>query len=972
MKKKILFLCVSALMISLVSCKKTGTSSSVSSFTGSSSPTTSINSGGNSSEKNSSNDSTIQNTLIPDTLKLHFKTETKDLSTLAFWFWSDTYKPEVETLPTGTDDYGIYVDIDIKPFLGKNSTSMSFLVKEKGSWSYQTSDILINFKNYVAEEKDGKIILEIYANALTKSNIELSEGYDPNAGSIIQCNFKTKKSIYVKANKAMKSYKLYAFTKDYYVDNPIDDSSYIIATGSLSNEEEIITLEDSFSFISNVTYKLRVSFQDETSKKESLKIVDSLYLYKHGEEYPYYSKNDLGLTFDDNNKPIFKVFAPTSTLVQLNIYTTPYSSKYVVDNVPQSIKDYYDTPKVTIPLDYDNKTGVHSSINIDQSIWDRADIKGLTLYYTYTVYNQLGKHEVMDPYAYASGLNSERGAIIDLSSESVTPEEWKNLPKVWDKDPTYDIASPCDLVISEQHIRDLTDSDTWSNDPSHQAIRGTYKAFYQEGTTYTKGNVTVKTGFDHLVEYGVNAIQLQPIYDQDNNEMKDDYNWGYNPLNYNIPEGQYASDSKPTTRIKELRELVAKYATSKNHMRIIMDVVYNHVSRASNSNFELLVPGYYFRTNDDGEFLDNSGCGNEVKSEAPMMRKFIVDSVCHWAKNYLIKGFRFDLMAIIDKDTMKAVKEALYEIDPDIVVYGEGWDATGAYYNDPNHANASVAYSSLYHSSTSNGMVGAFNDSGRNALKGGNSTSDFYGFISQGAGDLSRDKVNTVSDMIKGIATGKGANPHQTINYASCHDNYTLFDQLNYTLSKDGGKTEPDINDVARASVAVNGVVILSNGVSFINGGEEIFRTKIETDPSSKYTIDMYGKKITHNSYKSSVEVNAYDYSRKVDLLEYYEMYVKLINIRKNLAIISFPDNCEDPQQINTWDTSEGTTISAYRKGKDGKKYHFFINGRSSISQFGFDSKNGNEIFTNGVTFSKNSNGLSVSSKYSLGVFVID
>lgn len=517
---------------------------------------------------------------------------------------------------------------------------MSFLVKEKGSWSYQTSDVLIDFRNYTSEEKDGKIVLELYANALTKNNIEISEGFDPNAGSIISCNFETKKSIYVKANKAMKTYKLFAYSKDYFENNPLDDSSYIVATGNLSNEEETITLDDSFVFAPNITYKLRVSFQDETNKKESIKVVDSLYLYKNGEEYPYYSGNDLGLTFDKDNKPLFKVYAPTSTLVQLNIYTSQHSSKYLIDSVPQSIKDYYDTPCLTLSLDYDSETGTYSSKNIDQTIWDRSDIKGLPLYYTYTVYNQTGKHEVMDPYAYASGLNSERAAIINLDSDAVSPELWKSLPKVWDKDPTYDITSPCDLVISEQHIRDLTDSDTWSSDPELQKIRGTYKAFYQEGTTYTKGNVTVKTGFDHLVEYGVNAIQLQPIYDQDNNEMKNDYNWGYNPLNYNIPEGQYASDTKPATRIKELRELVAKYATSKNHMRIIMDVVYNHVSRAANSNFELLVPGYYFRTNNDGELLDNSGCGNEVKSEAPMMRKFIVDSVCHWAEDYLIKGFR--------------------------------------------------------------------------------------------------------------------------------------------------------------------------------------------------------------------------------------------------------------------------------------------------------------------------------------------
>lgn len=512
---------------------------------------------------------------------------------------------------------------------------------------------------------------------------------------------------------------------------------------------------------------------------------------------------------------------------------------------------------------------------------------------------------------------------------------------------------------------------TWTQDEEVRKLAGTFQGFAKEGTTYTRFGTTVKTGFDHLEEYGVNAIQLLPIFDQDNDEVKKEYNWGYNPLNYNVLEGSYSSDPmNPLKRIYEFRELVAKYANNANHARIIMDVVYNHVSKANTSNFEYLAPGYYFRLDENGSFLDGSGCGNEFKSEAPMARKFIVDSVSFWAQEYLIKGFRFDLMGLIDTETMKQVKEALYKIDPDIVVYGEGWDATGAYYNDPTHATTNSVYSQLYESESSLGYVGAFNDAGRNAIRGENNGGNNYpgyGFISQGSSDLGRDKVNAIADMFKGNHTGSGGNPLQTVNYASCHDNYTLFDQLYWTLSEDGGVTEPDIIDVAKASVAVNGMILMSNGISFINGGEEIFRSKEEDNVDSLYAVNMYGKLISHNSYNSSDNTNSYKYDRKVDLLEFFNMYKSLVALRKNLKFIPYPTNNSNPDSINTWNTDSGTTVAGYRLGKDGTCYYILLNGRNDSSTFSLGECT--QIFTNGATFTRTPSGISVSGKYALGVY---
>lgn len=467
----------------------------------------------------------------------------------------------------------------------------------------------------------------------------------------------------------------------------------------------------------------------------------------------------------------------------------------------------------------------------------------------------------------------------------------------------------------------------------------------------------LKTGFDHLEELGVNAIQILPFFDQDNVEINSPYNWGYNPLNYNVLEGSYSTNPRDgLVRIREFKQLVAAYANNDNHTRIIMDVVYNHVSSAPNSNFQRLVPYYYFRMSEDFMYMDGSACGNEFASETTMGSKFIVDSVTFWAETYKIKGFRFDLMGLISKFTMQKVAEALYEIDPDIVIYGEAWTADGSWKPEENAVSDAV-YHDLYPVEGKSNGVGAFNDAGRDALKGNNNAGgDFegypgWGFISQGGSDLTQDKVDRVTEMLKGGNYGKGGNPRQTINYASCHDNYTLFDQLNWTLASSTNNTpedEPDIETVARASVAVNGAILMSNGVAFINGGEEIFRTKIEdNEKPTPYEVNMYGKRVTHNSYTSSDYTNSYKYERKVQLYEYFEMYKELIEIRKQLEPVYFPENYDNSELISVWDnTASNHSIALYRKGKDGSAYHMLLSGRAENVYI--NCAEATQIFTNG------------------------
>ena len=390
-----------------------------------------------------------------------------------------------------------------------------------------------------------------------------------------------------------------------------------------------------------------------------------------------------------------------------------------------------------------------------------------------------------------------------------------------------------------------------------------------------------------------------------------------------------------------------------------MDVVYNHVSSASSSCFTKLMPKYYFRYDAEWNYTDGSGCSNEVKTEAPMMSKYIVDSLKWWASEYKIKGFRFDLMGLIDTGTMAAARKALNNIDPDIYIYGEGWTSIDGYNGDAGTMGSDSAnvYSQLY-PEAAGGFVGAFNDSGRDAIRGGNDhgygTNNSYpnwGYVAQGQSD-GEGKIDAIYDMFKGVHSGKGGNPNQCINYVSCHDNYTVWDQFRYTLATKGYENrtsekydnsgrpinggEPEIKDVIAASISAHGLVMASNGVAFIQGGEEIYRTKTITDKDIKdgdevlvkatpefteltkggdeayirpfpdyETYDptftatalatgecrMFGtnEMVSHNSYKLPDSVNSFKWSRKIhvgDTLTYDRIstWSNMVNKRKEIT----------------------------------------------------------------------------------------
>ena len=462
-------------------------------------------------------------------------------------------------------------------------------------------------------------------------------------------------------------------------------------------------------------------------------------------------------------------------------------------------------------------------------------------YYTYVVNNDVYKdREIVDIYAKSSGVNGMRGMVVDF--EQIKCED---LSKI--KIHPYSVRQ---LTVYETHIADLTSSKTWSNKPKDRALSKTFLGACLEGTTYEENGRVVKTGFDHIKELGVNAVQLLPIADQTNDEVNPSFNWGYNPLNYNCLEGSYSSDPYDgEVRIKEFKYLVKKYHDA--GINIIMDVVYNHLYSAIGSSFDVLMPGYYFRYTEKGTLSNGSGCGNETASEMPMFRKFMIDSVLFWAKEYKLGGFRFDLMAIHDIETMNLLCKKLHEINEHIVIYGEPWAG------DSSMLDSDLAA----HKGNANEFegYGFFNDCMRDSLI--RTSKD----LANGGWCLTNneDDQERVMQGIKGTSYDV-LDPNKILNYASCHDNRTSYDRVIF----DGITNK---NEAKHAAMLANSIVLTSNGISFILSGEEFLRSKGGSD----------------NSYNAPYEINELDYSLKIEHYDMFKNYQKLIKFKQTVSDLS-------------------------------------------------------------------------------------
>ena len=911
------------------------------------------------SRSNADDDDDEEVVVEVDKVILHYYNEAGGCKGRAFYLWvtgEDGVEYNLDNasdiIEVSNDETMMTINIDFvndaRFAAFKNKSSLYFIIKFKMisdtqlNWGGQSDDMQLKYTEFPPVGK----VCEVWTMPAAGGGIAILDSEaKTKVHGVKLAQFTDWKTIKceVTSDTPSVNWKLYAFDETYYKTKPKKRGDiqrwYLVKEGTSSGSTFNINLP--YEAHINLVYSL-VSHDPSTDVDPDMKELDKTVtvsfekLYDSAKFHSYYedinpdgtSKNlELGMTYTPE-ATTFRVWSPVSANMTVLIYDNDTSAEYA----PENVED---------PSSYNKYKGYHMHYKTG-GIWELTivgDLKGK--YYNYQVDNTLGTNVVMDPYATSAGCNGLRGYIYDKADSN--PTGWDNLPLVWDHpddaDPLheYDLASPQDLTIYEVHVQDFTGDVSWVS--NHANKRGTYNAFVESGTKLTGTDIT--TGYDHLNELGVSAVQLVPCFDHDNDESTAElkYNWGYNPLNYNIVEGGYSSNPHDgLARVKEFKNLVLQLSNTDAHTRVIMDVVYNHVSSATGSNFHKLMPRYYFRYTAGGELYDGSGCHNEVASERPMMRKFIVDSLCMWAKEYKVKGFRFDLMGLIDFQTMQAVQKAIYQIDPDIYIYGEGWslgyNGEGSDNWKKDHPNTDSkgnfgtetwqVYNECNKKKVGNEAVflGGFNDRFRNAVRGENGAS-YDGKTYPGAGFVQLGNwrnggnnewyvdtgtLDIIADGLWGINGGiysdygkSGVYPEQTVNYVSCHDNWTVRDQLFNTLPKVDNDHPASLESILRGSLQAHALVMAGNSAAFMLGGEELLRTKEYTDDPSSYSgvtadswSEMWGHKISHNSYNAPLSVNSFKWGNKVKVTcgadeiknedyHYIEAFQTLVKSHKNL-----------------------------------------------------------------------------------------
>ena len=569
--------------------------------------------------------------------------------------------------------------------------------------------------------------------------------------------------------------------------------------------------------------------------------------YYHILDEQAYLGDDLGAVYS-KEKTVFKVWSPSASAVELKIYASG------------------DSPVCT---------SSHSMTKLEKGVWSiTLDGDWKNTYYTYLVTVGGVARETADIYAKAAGVNGNKSMVVDL--ESTNPSGWKNDKHIF-------CNAPTDAIVWEIHVRDFSISKVSGVSEKN---KGKFLAFTESGTTLDNQG-KIATCLDYLKKFGVTHVQILPMYDyatvNEANENTNEFNWGYDPKNYNVPEGSYSTNAfDGNVRIKELKQMIM--ALHNAGIGVIMDVVYNHMYAAKGSWFDNTVPDYYFRLDEKGKLSDGSGCGNETASEHLMYRKFMTDSMLYWIKEYHVDGFRFDLMGVHDVDTINGIRKAIdenIENGEKIIMYGEPW--TGGKLGTDIDTCVKKNIHKL------NERVGAFNDSFRDAVKGHVFNALEKGFIQSG------EYVEQLKDGITANCLSKKSTfnqPSQAVTYTSAHDNYTLYDKLVLSVKNDTSYAERDEKLVAMNKLAA-ALTLTSQGIVFMQAGEEFARTKLGDE----------------NSYVSSDEINQIDWNNLVKYADLAQYYAGLIKIRKHFAPFREPTK-KSAELIQFSDTKSG--IVAY------------------------------------------------------------
>lgn len=506
------------------------------------------------------------------------------------------------------------------------------------------------------------------------------------------------------------------------------------------------------------------------------------------DQYPAYTGNDLGLTYTSQSS-FFRIWSPPATEVELCLYKEGSGGEaYKV-----------------LPMQ-----------KAEAGTWTLTvseNIKG-HFYTIRTKINGKWNNEVTDPYARAVGINGQRAMVVDL--KETNPEGWSK-----DKSPAFsDKNLPTDAIIYELHIRDAT-----IHPSSGVEHKGKFLGLAETGTKNAAG---LSTGLDHIKELGVTHVHLLPFYDYNSvDETKTgQYNWGYDPVHYNVPEGSYSTNAADgTTRIRELKQMIQAF--HKKGLRVVMDVVYNHTALTETSNFNQLVPGYYYRQKADGSFSDATACGNETASEREMFRKFMLESVLYWVNEYHIDGFRFDLMGVHDIKTMNLISDTLHKIKPDILLYGEGWTAGASPYPEAQRAVKKNAHLlkgiAVFSDDMRDGIKGSvfdIKDKGFATGKTSNAESVKFGIVASGKHvQIDMGKVNYSKEPYT-------SGPDNVITYAECHDNNILWDKIALSVPEASEADRKKMHELALT------IVLTSQGIPFLHAGSEFLRSKFGEENS--------------------------------------------------------------------------------------------------------------------------------------------
>ena len=765
------------------------------------------------------------------TLKLHYHREDGDYEAWDAWLWPDN--GDGAGYPFVDEDGEMVATMEVKP----GATKVGFIVRT-ADW---TKDIDKDQFIDISEVISGTV--HAYVESGVEGAIKEYGGDVVTGTKLKSATYDGKKTVTVLFTGELSKEQQEGF----YVIGRLGEIrvTEVTLAKKASDSEYYYDLAIESELESGRNY--RVGFEDEEYPIN----MPIIYSTQEFEDKYTYQGDDLGAVYS-KDKTSFRLWAPTAETVFLNLYKSgdPWEN------------------------DLTDKLEMKPAENGTWQLDVQGDLAGT--YYTFTAVLDGLNVEACDPYARTTGVNGKRAMVVDLDSTN---------PVGWDSDLNPHGGEKInDAVIYELHIRDFSVSEAGGIEDA-----GKYTAFTKTGTKTAGGN---STGIDYIKDLGVTHVHLLPFYDfgsvDENATSTEQFNWGYDPVNYNVPEGSYSTDPyHGEVRVAEAKQMVK--ALHDNGLSVVMDVVYNHVYSGKDFCINRLVPGYFSRINADGTYSNGSGCGNDTASERSMVRKYIVDSVCYWAEEYHIDGFRFDLVGLLDVDTINEIMTEVHKTHPDVIFYGEGWSMN----TDVTKENVTLC---TQQSSAKVPGFAFFNDNIRDGLKGSVFNTAETGWASGSTGK----ERQMISSFLAAESWSK--DPTQIVQYASCHDNNTLLDRIATA------RTDLDRDTWIKMSNLAAAYYMTSEGIPFMQAGEEILRTKVKEDG----TYDS-------NSYSSGDEVNCIKWET-LDDPEYaanLEYYKGLIAFRKEHGLLRLTTTDEISQRVTAAEGLDKNVIAFHMDNSD-------------------------------------------------------